>query len=617
MLNLTNNSFLTQCGQIQKVIGGRKVLETSHFKLVEYSEKEIHRRAFLENQQFAIFLDGQFYCEAINSFDAFENLHFLLKRLQSNDSLSKAFRSIMGGIYTIQVLDKERNKLTVIVDPLGCAPLYYKSTPTGLHLSNNQFCLAMDTPLLDTPVVEFLKYGYLPFSGSLYEGIYRLKPGERIECQIGANAVMELHFETPYAFIPPAERQRSLKQAAIDISTALDRYFNRLEDAHVAFGLSGGYDSRVIARMLRERDTTIINFGNPNSREVQFANEVAKIINHDMIYFEIRHDAIPRQAPRFPVHIRNLISMRHATAFELLDRIIASQADYYASGFIGDIVIGGGSYYKLGKNAFQILQTLADVNYYDKSPGNPKSYVDKLYNHHHAISDLDLGKLMSEDIQSEIRLQALRLAEVSLQRVHTHEDMLEVLKWEAHVRSLTTGSAVAFLSVKPCLFPYLDRDVFDTGMRTAKFLRAGDKLYNAFWRHRFPELAGVKKQNTYGSALDSVTAYRVKHLMSSVRRRFYERINLATGGHINFSERTFNTELSVKDTCTQKLFEQRWDNSLTLLPKRVVSVLDQTNREDLNASLQLRIYSLLEYLAYARDIQTGDVNSFHESRWEY
>jgi hypothetical protein len=349
--------------------------------------------------------------------------------------------------------------------------------------------------------------------------------------------------------------------------------------------------------MLRELDLTIINFGSPRSGQVQFARQVAEIIGHKTISFEIGHDAAARQAHDFPLHTRHLVSIHRASTFELLDRIIASQADYYASGFIGDIVVGGGSYYKLGKSTPQILRTLADVDYYDKPPGDPTSYVDRLYNHPHAVSDPDLGELISDDIRAEIRLQALRLAEASLQRVHTHEDILEVLKWEAHVRSLTASSAMTFLSVKPCLYPFIDRDVFDTAMRTAKFLRAGDKLYNAFWRYRFPELAGVKKNNTRGCALDSVASYRLKHLSQSVRHRLADRVNVTTGGRINFSERFFDNKLSVKDTSTQKLLEQGWDNGLALLPERLASVLARTNRKGLKAPLQLRIHSLFEYLA--------------------
>ncbi len=208
---------------------------------------------------------------------------------------------------------------------------------------------------------------------------------------------------------------------------------------------------------------------------------------------------------------------------------------------------------------------------------------------------------MSDDIRAEIRLQALRLAEASLQRVHTHEDILEVFKWEAHVRSLTASSAMAFLSVQPCLYPYIDRDVFGSAMRTAKFLRAGDKLYNAFWRYRFPELAGVKKKNTRGCARDSVASYRLKHLSSSVRRRLNDRVNLATRGRINFSERFFDGALAAKDASTQKLFEQSLDNGLALLPERPASVLAGMNRKGLKAHLQLRLHSLFEYLAVARN----------------
>lgn len=335
MLKLPNNSFLTQCGQIQAVSGGKSILETNDLNVVEHAEQGVRRRAFFENQQFAIFLDGHFYCENTSSFDTFENLSYLLRKFQNNCSYANTFRSIMGGSYTIQVWDKERNKLITIIDPLGCAPLYYKKASTGIYLSNNPFCLATDRMLLETAQVEFLKYGYLPFSDSLFEGIFRLKPGEYIECELGIEPAMDLHSEVPFSFIPQAGRQRCLKQSTIDIAAALNRYFNRLEDAHI----------------------------------------------------------------------------------DLSQRWI-----------------------RLARN---------------------RRYTTRSGHYHH-----------------QLRKSALRESGVC------SSDRLEVFKWESHIRSLTAGRSVAILSLQTCLYPYLDRDIFDTAMRTAKFLRAG-----------------VKKKNTYGCPL--------------------------------------------------------------------------------------------------------------------
>jgi len=54
-------------------------------------------------------------------------------------------------------------------------------------------------------------------------------------------------------------------------------------------------------------------------------------------------------------------------------------------------------------------------------------------------------------------------------------------------------------------------------------LRAGERLYNAFWRYRFPELASIPKESTSGRAKQSDMRYRIAHFNSAVSRRLASR----------------------------------------------------------------------------------------------
>ena len=82
-------------------------------------------------------------------------------------------------------------------------------------------------------------------------------------------------------------------------------------------------------------------------------------------------------------------------------------------------------------------------------------------------------------------------------------------------------------------------------MGLSKKLRAGDRVYNAFYRRRFPELARLPKENTGGNATQSVTAYRLTHLTTSGARKLVSRLPRwmksggAAGGNLDGFQRSY------------------------------------------------------------------------------
>ena len=118
----------------------------------------------------------------------------------------------------------------------------------------------------------------------------------------------------------------------------------------------------------------------------------------------------------------------------------------------------------------------------------------------------------------------LSAIEEQVGKCHSHADMIELLRYRFRSRTLIACGPIAFSSSRPVLCPFYDNDVFDVCLRVSKRLRAGDRLYNAFWRRRFSELSRIPKESTGGCAANGDLRYRVRHFRKALARRFADEV---------------------------------------------------------------------------------------------
>jgi hypothetical protein len=138
---------------------------------------------------------------------------------------------------------------------------------------------------------------------------------------------------------------------------------------------------------------------------------------------------------------------------------------------------------------------------------------------------------------------------------HTDADMIELLLYYFRGSLLISGGPISFMRRAPTLCPFYDYDIFTACMGISKTIRAGDRLYNAFYRHKFPELCDISKENTGGKAKQSVFSYRVTHLRNSLYRKLVERLPgwMQKGGNAGGNTDTF-LENYVKDPSNKAFF---------------------------------------------------------------
>jgi len=553
----------------------------------------------VEDDHYSLLLRGHLYCNQARSLDPQENLRLLLVELHEKGSLATALSRVAGGMFALFALDHRRGIVEATVDRLGCMPVYYQVRNDQISLSNNQFTFQGLSPLSETAVCEYLKYGHLPFSESLFETVRRIQPGQTLRIWLNPAMRLEVISRLYRGYLPPAERIQDLNEGAKEFAKAFDVYFSRLGSGRGLMGLSGGYDSRLMAAFAAALDISFVNFGNPDSREVRFAKRVAERTGRQIESFRIPDEAVSLHGDRFKEQMLNLDSFENAHVFEAVDRIIRAQPAYYVDGFIGDTVVGSGFYYKLGKSVGGLVANLLLRQRFESPPLAPQEYAALLYNNKRAVPDEKLNGLVGKDVREALLAKAGRLVEDHLPWCPTHEDLVESLSHATRVRCLTAGGPVAIGAYSMCACPFIDHKVFNVAMDTAKHLRAGDRLYNALWRLRFPHLIDIPRANTGGRPRDSDRVYRLKHLVSWVLLwAIYPRLKQVTLGRWDRTERYSTVEGYVANAANIRYLRDVASRGASRLPTPVMNALFANYAPmKLDPSVLLRMGTLMVYLA--------------------
>lgn len=598
---LPDNTILLRCGtkRIDRRREGALLRKYDGIEVYQQVESELGGFTVVEDDRYTLLLRGHLYCEGCNSIDPDESLRFLLAQVHRRETLDVDRAKVAGGIFALFLIDHRDQTLQVRVDRLGCMPIYYQVMDQDIAFSNNQFIFQTGASVSDGAVCEFLKYGYLPFSDSLFESVHRVLPGQLITVSFGSEPRLSSEQKLYRQYLPPRDRIQSADEAAELLAKALDSYFARFRDGRYVAGLSGGYDSRLICAYLQDFDLSLINFGNPKSREVRLAKKVAQRIRRPIDHFQIPIESVSLYGNRFKELMQSIDSLEDAHVLALVQRVEEKQADYYVDGFHGGEVVGANYYYKLGHGVGSVSRTLLLKDRYDSRPHDIETYVSFLYNDlKRSIRDDLVCGVINTDVQHEIREKASKFVEEHLEWCYTHEDMVESLRHVTRGRCLIAGGPVAMSAVGVCACPFVDHQVFDICMSTAKCVRAGDRLFNALWRCRFPAFVDICKGNTGGCPRDSDRVYRLKHLASAVARRsIYPKLKSLTRGVIDRTEAYSSVEVYARNQTNMEYLHAAIKRSASVLPPRIADALvDRSERMELDPLVFLRFGTLMVYL---------------------
>lgn len=211
------------------------------------------------------------------------------------------------GMWALAYVDVEQRRGHLSRDPLGIKPLYYAVHHNTLFFASELRALlaasSLPTDVDPLAVRLFLNLGYIPHERTIYRGIHKLPPGNRLD--FGPNGVEGIR-----PFTVPAQEQAdrpagmapSYSAACARLRELIQNAVNGQRVADVPLGafLSGGLDSSIVVGCLaRAGGTRLKTFSigypdHPRYDESRFARLVAA-------HFGTEHH-------QFPVTFRDVLN---------------------------------------------------------------------------------------------------------------------------------------------------------------------------------------------------------------------------------------------------------------------------------------------------------------------
>lgn len=274
--------------------------------------------------------------------------------------------SLMKGMFAIALYDKSEQTLVLIRDRAGEKPLYY-------GFIDGSFIFASDLAVLEeypnvkrkdrisrVAIAEYMRYQYVPAPLSIYEGIYKLLPGQYmvIKAPYGEEQA-EIH---TYWSCEKAAVNGEKQPYDGSFTEAADKLENLLTDAirgqmisDVPLGafLSGGIDSPLIVSLMQKISgpskkvkTFTIGFDEAKYNEAEFAADIARHLGTDHTELYVSEQDLLDVIPKLGEIFSEPFADSSQVPTYLVSKLAKEKVTVSLSGDAGDELFCGYNAYK-------------------------------------------------------------------------------------------------------------------------------------------------------------------------------------------------------------------------------------------------------------------------------
>jgi asparagine synthase (glutamine-hydrolysing) len=273
-----------------------------------------------------------------------------------------------NGMFAIALWDARSRELVLARDRMGEKPLYYGWRRGvflfGSELKSLEAYPGFETKIDTRAVSAYLRFGYVPSPLSIYEGIFKLEPGEIMWLDPARGREGER--KRRYWRVPrPSPRSIDAGSAVDQLHDVLRAAVRSRMHADVPLGafLSGGIDSSTVAALMQDAGegrvrTYSIGFEDKQHNEAVYAAAVAKALGtqHEELYVTARDamDVVPdlpflydepfADSSQIPTYLLCKLTRRHVTVA--------------LSGDAGDELFGGYVRYMLARRLQAFYKTV-------------------------------------------------------------------------------------------------------------------------------------------------------------------------------------------------------------------------------------------------------------------
>lgn len=201
-----------------------------------------------------------------------------------------------NGIFCVII--KRDDKAFIGADRTRTFPIFYAEIKNDFYISDNTYFFKNKLHLKQIDRLsqeEFLLTGYVTGEYTLLKNVYQLQAGQYL---VAGKGIKKEYYFTYAAYTATHKTYDVLKK---ELLHAFEEVFGRLiasvDNRTIVIPLSGGYDSRLVAVMLKRlgyENVICFTYGRYDSFEVAISKKVAEKLGYQSIYVEYYDDLFDR-----------------------------------------------------------------------------------------------------------------------------------------------------------------------------------------------------------------------------------------------------------------------------------------------------------------------------------
>tara|TARA_R110001599_G_scaffold68408_9_gene192727 strand:- start:7807 stop:9444 length:1638 start_codon:yes stop_codon:yes gene_type:complete len=332
------------------------------------------------------------------------------RALVSVENIDAWIATLKNLIGFFALVKKGKNTVFAAVDHIRSRPLFYAVNEQTFYLSDSAEWVRQqmnETVMDEYAKAEFQLTGYVTGKNTLYKSVKQLQAGE---CLVYTENKLVVKRYYSFEHREPEQYKESALLDELDIvaKASIQRMISYANGRQIVIPLSGGYDSRLIATLLKEANyDNIITFtyGIKGNKEAAYSKIVADNLGLKWYFIEYTEDLWKtawqtEERKRYQRESSNWCSLAHMQdwlAVKIMkEQSIIENNAIFVPGHSGDMVAGS--------HIPNFIQTNLTVRY------KKDILVEHLLHKHYCLARLSEFKILvsvfKEEIESSLALQA-------------------------------------------------------------------------------------------------------------------------------------------------------------------------------------------------------------------
>ncbi len=482
----------------------------------------MHSNIFLKNQSGFSWIKTETLCVKGYLFDLHERLYIgvtLTNYFSGIESFYDFEERVRYANGCFSVIYKNGDNFYAACDCIRAFPMFYKKSKEGWIISDSAYEL-LDKDgkdkLNELASIEFLATGFVTGDETLIKGIRQIQAGEIIDFK--AEDIKQKFYYTYRISKVKEIEYEELRIEGIEIfNNAFKRFIASLGGRTVILPLSGGFDSRLIAVILKKyeyKKVICFTYGRLANPEIEVSRKVSEILGFKWIYVEYTDKLIAgfledENFKNYYTYAGNLVSMffmqEYFAVKYLKEKGLIPDDSIFVPGHSGDF-LGGSQLFKYGnlslfENLWDLTNNIFKVKYCYMRPKS-KDYDRILRRIQKSIEEKFTGN------------QALSYS------IHEDWDFKEKLA-KFNFNSLTTYTFFGY----EFRFPFWDKEIINFFKELPLHVKINKYLYNDILCDEFFEPFGLnfetELQPTETALKKQKLKNKIKYFLPDYISRFF------------------------------------------------------------------------------------------------